>query len=156
MYESLTRQLAALLEGETNAVANLANASALLNDSLERINWVGFYLFDGTELVVGPFQGRTACVRIALGRGVCGTAAAERRTLVVPDVHAFAGHIACDERSQSEVVVPLVLDGQLLGVLDVDSPELNRFDEADAAGLELFAGELVRHLSPASLASAGR
>ena len=145
-YEELAGQLGALLEGERDRVANLANAAALLNDSLHTVNWVGFYGFDGTELVVGPFQGLPACVRIPLGKGVCGTAAAERRTVLVSDVHEFPGHIACDARSRSEVVVPMVLDGELVGVLDVDSPEPDRFTAEDAAGLELVVAALLRHL----------
>jgi L-methionine (R)-S-oxide reductase len=148
-YADLSASLASLLEGESDALANLANASGLLGQALDRINWCGFYLLreseregDG-ELVLGPFQGKPACVRIALGSGVCGTAAAKRQTLVVPDVHAFPGHIACDEASRSEVVVPLVADGRLLGVLDIDSPETSRFDSEDAAGLERFVKTLL-------------
>src|SRR5438477_5331396 len=143
MYRSLAASLASLLEGETNAVANLANASALLADALERINWCGFYIARGGGLVLGPFQGRPACVRIALGRGVCGTAAERRETLVVPDVLAFAGHIACDSESRSEIVVPITVDGTLRGVLDVDAPEANRFDEEDREGLEFFVRTLI-------------
>ncbi|MFK4997468.1 GAF domain-containing protein [Bacillus sp. N9] len=112
-----------MLDGETNQIANLSNASALLGQFLDRINWVGFYLMEDGELVLGPFQGLPACVRIPLGRGVCGTSAAERETIVVPDVHAFPGHIACDAASQSEIVVPLIKDGNVIGVLDIDSPE---------------------------------
>lgn len=143
----LAGALDALLTGESDRVANLANASALLAERIDDVNWVGFYLFDGTELVVGPFQGRAACVRIALGRGVCGTAAAERTTMVVPDVHAFDGHIACDARSRSEVVVPLVADGELLGVLDVDSPTPDRFDAALVAQIEAAARVIVTHVA---------
>jgi len=144
LYRDLGASLESLLHGEPDALANLANASALLAQALDRVNWCGFYLLRGAELVLGPFQGRTACVRIALGRGVCGTAAARRETLVVPDVHAFPGHIACDEASRSEIVVP-ILEGQALrGVLDVDSPEKERFDEEDREGLEGF----VRILAP--------
>src|SRR5580765_4414767 len=128
LYHDLAASLAALLEGETDALANLANASALLAEALDRINWCGFYLLRGEELVLGPFQGKPACVRIPLGKGVCGTAAARRETLVVPDVFAFPGHIACDDASRSEIVVPIVTDGRLRGVLDVDAPETNRFD----------------------------
>jgi GAF domain-containing protein len=144
LYRELTASLASLLEGEADALANLANASALLAGALERINWCGFYLLRAEELVLGPFQGRPACVRIPLGRGVCGTAAARRETLVVPDVHAFPGHIACDEASRSEIVVPILASGQLRGVLDVDSPETDRFDAEDRKGLEAF----VRTLTP--------
>jgi GAF domain-containing protein len=144
LYRDLAASLSALLEGESDPLANLANASALLSDALDGINWCGFYLLRGGELVLGPFQGKPACVRIALGKGVCGTAAARRETTVVPDVHAFPGHIACDEASRSEIVVPIVVDGALAGVLDVDAPEKNRFDDEDRAGLEGF----VRGLAP--------
>ena len=123
-------------------MANAANTSALLWHTLPQLNWVGFYFLRGGELVVGPFQGKPACVRIALGRGVCGTAAASGKTQVVPDVHAFPGHIACDAASRSEVVVPLVHAGRVVGVLDLDSPEPGRFDAADAAGLEQVAALL--------------
>jgi GAF domain-containing protein len=141
-YRELHGQLAALLAGERDAVANTANAAALLYHALPGLNWAGFYLLRGDELVLGPFQGKVACVRIALGRGVCGTAAARRETVVVADVHAFPGHIACDAASRSEIVVPLVHDDQLLGVLDLDSPLLERFDREDAAGLESLAALL--------------
>lgn len=135
-YEELVEQLAALFENEADGLANAANMSALLFEALPELNWCGFYLLRAGELVLGPFQGKVACVRIALGRGVCGTAAAERRTVVVPDVHAFPGHIACDSASRSEIVVPLVRNGALFGVLDLDSPRESRFDADDAAGLE--------------------
>ncbi|WP_310831267.1 GAF domain-containing protein [Paenibacillus pedocola] len=138
-FEAVLTQLAALMEGEPNAIANLANASALLKFSLPDTNWTGFYLFDGKELVLGPFQGLPACIRIPLGRGVCGTAAEERRTLVVDDVHAFPGHIACDAASNSEIVVPLLKEGRLLGVLDIDSPLKHRFDDEERRFLERFA-----------------
>jgi len=144
LYGALSKSLESLLEGETDALANLANASGLLADALERINWCGFYLLRAEELVLGPFQGKPACVRIALGKGVCGTAAQRRETLVVPDVNAFPGHIACDAASRSEIVVPILQDGRLRGVLDVDSPETHRFDDEDRKGLE----ELVRILTP--------
>ena len=139
LYRQLLQQLDGLLQGETDWVANAANASALLWHTLPQLNWVGFYFLRGGELVVGPFQGKPACVRIALGRGVCGTAAASGMTQVVPDVHAFPGHIACDAASRSEVVVPLMHAGRVVGVLDLDSPEPGRFDAADAAGLEQVA-----------------
>ncbi|MCI2254305.1 GAF domain-containing protein [Domibacillus sp. PGB-M46] len=147
-YSLVNKQLEALLTGETNTIANLANASALLGQFLPRINWVGFYVLDENKngLVLGPFQGLPACVRIPFGKGVCGTAAAERKTLRIEDVHAFPGHIACDAASRSEIVVPLIKDGELLGVLDIDSPETNRFDEADEEGLVQFAEILVRFL----------
>jgi L-methionine (R)-S-oxide reductase len=139
----LERSLEALLEEETDALANLANAAALLSQSLERINWCGFYLLRGGELVLGPFQGKPACVRIPMGKGVCGTAAAQRRTLIVPDVERFPGHIACDPASRSEIVVPILHGGALRGVLDVDAPETGRFTEADRELLERFVGTLA-------------
>ncbi len=147
-YDMLSKQLDALLMGEDNQVANLSNASALLNQFLDRINWVGFYLTDTeqNQLVLGPFQGLPACVRIPFGRGVCGTSAAEQTTQRIEDVHQFPGHIACDAASNSEIVIPLVKDGQTIGVLDIDSPEFNRFDEVDQAGLETFCTTLLRHL----------
>lgn len=145
-YALLSKQLDALLEGETNQVANLSNASALLNQFLDRINWVGFYLMEGGELVLGPFQGLPACVRIQVGRGVCGTAVSEKKTMLVEDVHAFPGHIACDAASRSEIVVPLIKDGEVIGVLDIDSPELSRFTEEDQDGLEKFAEVLIKHI----------
>ena len=144
LYRDLAKSLESLLEGETDALANLANASGLLASALERTNWCGFYLLRAGELVLGPFQGKPACVRIAVGQGVCGTAAQSRATLVVPDVLAFPGHIACDSASRSEIVVPILQGGSLRGVLDVDSPERNRFDDEDRAGLE----EFVRVLTP--------
>ncbi len=137
-YARLSADLEALLAGESDFIANAANTAALLFDALPAINWAGFYLLRGGELVVGPFQGKPACVRIALGRGVCGTAAARQETIVVPDVHAFPGHIACDSASRSEIVVPLIGE-RLLGVLDIDSPDPGRFDEEDARGLERLA-----------------
>lgn len=139
-YAELAAQARALLGDESDRIANAANLCALLFDSLPDLNWCGFYLFDGHELVVGPFQGKPACVRIALGRGVCGAAALQRVTQVVEDVHAFPDHIACDAASRSEVVVPLITsDGRLLGVLDLDSPLQGRFDGVDAHGLETLA-----------------
>lgn len=148
-YAELTSQARGLLEGERDLIANAANFSALVFHSLPDLNWAGFYLFDGTELVVGPFQGQPACVRIALGRGVCGTAAQTRQIQLVRDVNAFEGHIACDAASQSEIVVPLVKpDGSLLGVWDVDSPLVGRFDDDDRAGMaalcEAFMAALRR------------
>ena len=139
LYARLADEAASLLAGERDLVANAANVSALLYHSLPDINWLGFYFYKDGELVVGPFQGKPACVRIAMGKGVCGTAAARRETIVVPDVNAFPGHIACDAASRSEIVVPLIQDGQLIGVLDVDSPSLARFDDEDQAGLEALA-----------------
>ncbi|WP_199099605.1 GAF domain-containing protein [Dyella sp. ASV21] len=136
-YEDLCQQARGLMEGERDLIANAANFSALIYHGLPDLNWCGFYLYDGNELVVGPFQGKPACIRIALGRGVCGTAAQSRQTQRVRDVHEFDGHIACDAASQSEIVVPLVhADGRLFGVWDVDSPSVARFDADDQAGME--------------------
>lgn len=164
-YAALEEALAHVLEGERDWIANLANAAALLADQLDGLNWVGFYLAraagggrqavavphepaqatPGLELVVGPFQGKPACTRIALGRGVCGTAALKRQSVVVPDVHAFPGHIACDAASRSELVVPMLRpDGRLVGVLDLDSPRPGRFTDDDARGLERFVSTLLR------------
>lgn len=143
-YATLQSQLQALLEGETHWLANLANTAALLFQELAEINWVGFYLLEGNELVLGPFQGKPACIRIPLGQGVCGTTAKRRVTTVVPDVHEFPGHIACDPASRSEVVVPMITaEGELLGVLDVDSPVLSRFTEEDGVGLGAIVDILV-------------
>jgi len=143
-YRDLVRSLESLLEGEPDPLANLANAAALLAQSMEAINWCGFYLLRGEELVLGPFQGKPACVRIPIGKGVCGAAARDRATLVVPDVTRFPGHITCDPASRSEIVVPIIENGVLRGVLDVDAPEVGRFDREDLAGLE----EFVRALTP--------
>jgi L-methionine (R)-S-oxide reductase len=146
-YELVKKQLAALLDGEKNQIANLSNTSALLNQFLDRINWIGFYLMDENhELVLGPFQGLPACVRIPLGKGVCGTSAKTRETIRVEDVHQFPGHIACDAASNSEIVIPLIKDGKVLGVLDIDSPEKNRFDELDQEQLEGLTAILVEYL----------
>ena len=144
LYSTLAHELEALIAGEEDLIANLANAAALIYHSLPDVNWAGFYLLRGEELVVGPFQGKPACVRIALGRGVCGTAAARRETVLVDDVHAFAGHIACDAASNSEIVVPLLREGTLVGVLDVDSPRRARFDAEDRRGLERLVAILMR------------
>ncbi len=146
-YALVIKQLSSLLEGETNRVANLSNASALLNQFLDRINWVGFYLLEENgELVLGPFQGLPACVRIPLGKGVCGTAAKSKQTMRVPDVHQFPGHIACDAASRSEIVVPILKEGKVIGVLDIDSPELDRFDEIDEKMLEEFVKVLASYM----------
>lgn len=145
-YPALHAQLSALVERVPHPIANLANASALLWQSLEQINWAGVYLLEGETLVLGPFQGKPACIEIPLGRGVCGTAAVRNATLVVPDVHAFAGHIACDSASRSEIVVPLRKDGRVIGVLDIDSPFENRFTAEDQTGLEAFARILEQNL----------
>ncbi len=145
LYAELAQQVRGLLHGETNLVANAANFAALVWQALPDINWCGFYFADGDGLVVGPFQGKPACVRIALGRGVCGAAAASRQTQVVADVNAFADHIACDAASRSEIVVPLLrADGSLLGVWDVDSPSIARFDEDDRAGMQALCAEFMR------------
>jgi L-methionine (R)-S-oxide reductase len=143
-YRVVQQAAVALFEGERNVIANAANLCALLWDGLADLNWVGFYFWSGHDLVLGPFQGKVACVRIELSRGVCGHAATRRKTEIVADVHAFAGHIACDSRSRSEIVVPLLLGDRLLGVLDLDSPRLGRFDVEDAAGLESVANIWVQ------------
>jgi len=158
IYQSLAEELDALLRGESDPVANAANAAAAIYHSLPELNWAGFHFLRREELVLGPFQGQPACVRIPLGKGVCGTAAAERRSLLVPDVHAFPGHIACDANSRSELVVPLLInhgpfgdrlaETALLGVLDLDSPLPGRFDAVDQAGCEALAAIVVRHLAP--------
>ena len=142
-YAQLDAQLGALLTGERDWLANFANAAALLFHTLPDLNWAGFYLLRGEELVLGPFQGKPACVRIAPGRGVCGGAVAQRRSLVVADVHAFPGHIACDAASRSELVVPLAVAGRIVGVLDLDSPLPGRFDEDDRAGCETLVATLL-------------
>jgi L-methionine (R)-S-oxide reductase len=144
-YRQLHEQMSALFAGERNGLANAANMSALLYEALPNVNWVGFYFVQGRELVLGPFQGKVACVRIALGQGVCGTAAERRETVIVPDVHAFPGHIACDAASRSEIVVPLIQNGRLLGVLDLDSPQLARFDHEDRSGLIAAVDLLLLH-----------
>ena len=145
-YSLVQKQLRSLLEGEQNQIANLSNASSLLNQFLENTNWVGFYLIDSKELVLGPFQGLPACVRIPFGKGVCGTSASERKTMRIEDVHAFPGHIACDAASRSEIVVPIVKDDKLIGVLDIDSPITSRFDEVDQEQLEKYVEILVEYL----------
>jgi GAF domain-containing protein len=151
LYRGLSKELAALLADEPDRIANAANMAALIYHELPDLNWVGFYFCRGAELVLGPFQGRPACVRIPLGTGVCGTAASRGATILVPDVHNFPGHIACDPASRSELVVPLIDSGHLLGVLDLDSPLLARFDETDREGCErlvaLFVDHHRRHLS---------
>jgi L-methionine (R)-S-oxide reductase len=142
-YRELHGQLTALFAGERNGLANAANLSALLYQALPDLNWAGFYFLEGRELVLGPFQGKVACVRIALGQGVCGSAAERRETVIVEDVQAFPGHIACDAASRSEIVVPLIQKGQLLGVLDLDSPQLARFDREDGIGLNALVALLL-------------
>ncbi|TAL96552.1 MAG: GAF domain-containing protein [Paraburkholderia sp.] len=152
-YVELAAQARGLLAGETNLVANAANLSALLFNAMPDVNWAGFYFLVEGELVVGPFQGKPACVRIAMGRGVCGTAAQTRETQLVPDVQAFPGHIACDSASRSELVVPLVMpDGAVLGVLDIDSPLPARFTEEDRDGIEAIAAVLIGTLAPEGVA----
>lgn len=145
-YKRLTQQAIALTDGEPDLIANISNISALLNMELEDINWVGFYLLKGDQLVLGPFQGKVACVRIPVGRGVCGTAISENKVQRVSDVHAFPGHIACDAVSNSEIVIPLTIKGELIGVLDIDSPSLSRFDQNDEDGLVSFVKELQKSL----------
>ena len=144
-YEALCMKLTGLLDGVPHRIANLANASALIYESLEDLNWAGFYLLEGETLVLGPFQGRPACIEIPLGRGVCGTAAQTGQTQLVPDVHLFPGHIACDSASNSEIVVPLRVDGKVVGVLDLDSPWPGRFTVEDQAGLEAV-GSIVSQM----------
>lgn len=148
LYEKLCEDVAHLIAGETNWIANLSNVSALLNIGLKEVNWVGFYLWDDgrKQLVLGPFQGKPACLRIDLGRGVCGAAALRQASIVVPDVEVFPGHIACDGASKAEVVIPMMHEGQLIGVLDVDSPLPNRFDEDDRQGLERVVAVLLKSL----------
>jgi GAF domain-containing protein len=137
MYEHiLEKQLASILEGEPDQIANMANMSAFLYKELEDVNWAGFYILNNNELVLGPFQGNVACVRIALGRGVCGTAAKEKKTIVVPNVHEFDGHIACDSASNSEIVIPVIVDDKVHAVFDIDSPLINRFSDSDKKLLE--------------------
>jgi GAF domain-containing protein len=138
-YRLLNDMLTSLVEGIPHKIANLANAAALLFESLEGINWAGFYLLEGETLILGPFQGKPACIEIPMGCGVCGSAVAEKRTLLVPNVHEFPGHIACDSASNSEIVIPLMKDREVVGVLDIDSPNYSRFDERDRVGLEEFA-----------------
>jgi len=142
-YSNLLMELTAVLEGERNWIANTANCAALLYHTLPEINWAGFYFLNGNDLVLGPFQGKPACVRIAMGKGVCGTAAQRKKTIIVPDVHEFPGHIACDAASNSEIVIPLLAGSRLLGVLDLDSPQLERFTPVDEQGLEAIAAALI-------------
>ena len=145
-YKALCSQLKALTDGICHPIANLANASALLWQELKDINWAGFYLMEDGKLVLGPFQGRPACIEIPVGKGVCGTAVAEEKTQLVPDVHQFPGHIACDCASNAEIVIPLKKEGKIIGVLDIDSPSYDRFSLADAAGLEEFCRILEKNL----------
>lgn len=137
-YNLLTKQLQSLIEDEQNLIAILSNTSAILNDNLDQINWVGFYLIENEELILGPFQGHPACVHIAIGKGVCGTAVAEDKTQLVKDVHAFPGHIACDANSKSEIVIPIHVNDEIIGVLDIDAPITDRFTNEDKEGLEVI------------------
>lgn len=146
-YQRLTKQATALIESETDLIANLSNISALLNMELERLNWVGFYLIKEGELVLGPFQGKPACVRIPVGRGVCGTAVATNTVQRIHDVHQFEGHIACDAASNSEIVIPFSINGEIFGVLDIDSPEVGRFNEIDQQGLTFLMREVQKLLN---------
>ena len=146
-YQRLTKQVIALIESESDLIANLANISSVLNMELEQLNWVGFYLMQGDELVLGPFQGKPACVRIPLGRGVCGTAAATNTVQRVEDVHQFDGHIACDAESNAEIVIPFSINGQVVGVLDIDSPNVGRFNEIDQQGLVFLMAEVEKLLN---------
>ncbi|RIL71997.1 GAF domain-containing protein [Staphylococcus devriesei] len=146
-YTLIEKQLASLIEGETNLIAILSNTSALLNDNLTQINWVGFYLIDNNELILGPFQGHPACVHIAIGKGVCGTAVSEDKTQLVEDVHTFPGHIACDVNSKSEIVVPIHVNGEIIGVLDIDAPIKGRFNKKDAQGLQAIVSVLENQLA---------
>ncbi len=143
-YKLMKEQLEALTEDEKGVIPVLSNASALINGAMEDLNWAGFYLISNGYLVLGPFQGKVACVRIALGKGVCGTAVAKDETLVVDNVHEFAGHIACDSASNSEIVVPIHKDGKVIGVLDIDSPNFSRFTKEDKEGLEMFVKTLEK------------
>lgn len=145
-YDTLNRQVLALFEGETNLIAAMANFSALINDNLDNLNWAGFYLMDNEQLVLGPFQGKVACTRIPLGKGVCGTAAATKETQRIADVHQFAGHIACDAASNSEIVIPVFRQSEVIAVLDIDSPVFDRFDSQDQEGLESLVKSLEKCL----------
>lgn len=149
-YTRLVSQAQSLVSGEHDLIANMANISALLYTQMEQVNWAGFYLYKEDQLVLGPFQGLPACIRIPMGRGVCGTAAATRETQLVMDVHEFEGHIACDAASNSEIVIPLIVNDTLIGVLDIDSPETGRFDEEDQAGLTAIADLLIQSQLPAA------
>ncbi|TCP64904.1 GAF domain-containing protein [Baia soyae] len=144
-YPLILKQLQHLIEGETDWLANLSNSAAHLFHTLGQVNWVGFYLLKQDQLVLGPFQGKPACVRIPVGKGVCGTTVAENKTILVPDVHQFPGHIACDSETNSEIVIPLRAQGEIIGVLDLDSPELERFNEEDQAYLEQYVEYLINH-----------
>ena len=146
-YNLLGKQLASLIEDETNLIAILSNTSALLNDNLDQINWLGFYLIENNELILGPFQGHPACIHISIGKGVCGTAVANNQTQLVDDVNTFPGHIACDANSKSEIVVPIHVDNEIIGVLDIDAPITQRFSKDDQQGLEEIVSILEHQLS---------
>ncbi|MDW4098915.1 GAF domain-containing protein [Staphylococcus saprophyticus] len=146
-YNLLEKQVSSLIEDESNLIAILSNVSALLNDSIDQINWVGFYLIDNEALILGPFQGHPACVHIAIGKGVCGTAVSEEQTQLVDDVNAFPGHIACDANSKSEIVVPLRKNNQIIGVLDIDAPITSRFTDVDKNGLEQIVARIEKQIS---------
>lgn len=146
-YNLLTKQLQSLIEDEQNLIAILSNTSAILNDNLDQINWVGFYLIENEELILGPFQGHPACVHIAIGKGVCGTAVAEDKTQLVKDVHAFPVHIACDTNSKSEIVIPIHVNDEIIGVLDIDAPITDRFTNEDKEGLEVIVKVIEKQLT---------
>lgn len=146
-YNLLTKQLQSLIEDEQNLIAILSNTSAILNDNLDQINWVGFYLIENEELILGPFHGHPACVHIAIGKGVCGTAVAEDKTQLVKDVHAFPGHIACDANSKSEIVIPIHVNDEIIGVLDIDAPITDRFTNEDKEGLEVIVKVIEKQLT---------
>ncbi|WP_180546694.1 GAF domain-containing protein [Staphylococcus haemolyticus] len=146
-YNLLTKQLQSLIEDEQNLIAILSNTSAILNDNLDQINWVGFYLIENEELILGPFQGHPACVHIAIGKGVCGTAVAEDKTQLVKDVHAFPSHIACDANSKSEIVIPIHVNDEIIGVLDIDAPITDRFTNEDKEGLEVIVKVIEKQLT---------
>jgi GAF domain-containing protein len=150
-YELINAQVQALISDESDMIANMANIAAVLFNNLEQVNWAGFYLYKQEQLVLGPFQGQPACIRIPMGKGVCGTAASRRETMVVMDVHEFTGHIACDAASNSEVVVPIVVNDQLIGVLDIDSPITARFDDDDRVGLETLVSTFEASLTAAEI-----
>ena len=146
-YQQLHAQVEAIIAGENDAIANMANISALLFEALDQVNWAGFYRLVDNELILGPFQGKVACIRIPVGKGVCGTAVAQASTQRIADVHQFSGHIACDAASNSEIVIPVVVNGQIIAVLDIDSVAFDRFDEQDQAGLEAIVSKLAEQLS---------
>lgn len=150
-YNEMNAQLRALIKGVPHFIANLANASALIYNTLEDINWAGFYLSEGEKLILGPFQGKPACIEIPVGKGVCGTAVLQNNTILVKDMHEFPGHIACDSASNSEIVIPLRVRGEIIGVLDIDSPFVGRFTQADLIGLEEFAEILCKELDPSEV-----